>query len=546
MKRGLVATLLALSLVRVGAQSSVSITTVDRPSAPTFGVIVINGNGFLNTAAISVVFTARDAVSATVPVAAVTPGSVRVAVPPLVNSTTGNLFDTPVVVDVQVVQTTGTSVMTSNVLGGLTVEALPRADGPPGTFTRAFLRTVLDLQNDLRTARRSSPGFGDVVNASQAFTDAQSSLIEAVTLILNAQDATTNLPTPDHLPLSVSQRTLRAMDRVGSGFVQQANSIYRTAEPNPPARSTSCGCNPISDLDRPLCEFRQNPCSGFEPSRRLNVEVAANLYGAQLSALGGWAAGGLSNASQVGSETAGGIGLVVGQALAYLAAVLSGTEPPGASSLRDNGVVLLEDLMNSGLGVFSGLKSAAELTQATESLLNHTKGAWSTSPQGGLITSAPLPQSPPANTRPARVYSGIGVGPKWIATPISQQITTLAAATISTSPVSRFNGTYAGTAGAVCTISGPDIGAMTQSASEAVTGIVVLNGMITGGGMVSETGRFTAPAVSASGNSCTTGGFFWSVGTGATDAGATGSVSCRGGVPGATIRCAGTFILRRQ
>lgn len=546
MKRGLVATLLALSLVRVGAQSSVSITTVDRPSAPTFGVIVINGNGFLNTAAISVVFTARDAVSATVPVAAVTPGSVRVAVPPLVNSTTGNLFDTPVVVDVQVVQTTGTSVMTSNVLGGLTVEALPRADEPPGTFTRAFLRTVLDLQNDLRTARRSSPGFGDVVNASQAFTDAQSSLIEAVTLILNAQDATTNLPTPDHLPLSVSQRTLRAMDRVGSGFVQQANSIYRTAKPNPPARSTSCGCNPISDLDRPLCEFRQNPCSGFEPSRRLNVEVAANLYGAQLSALGGWAAGGLSNASQVGSETAGGIGLVVGQALAYLAAVLSGTEPPGASSLRDNGVVLLEDLMNSGLGVFSGLKSAAELTQAAESLLNHTKGAWSTSPQGGLITSAPLPQSPPANTRPARVYSGIGVGTKWIATPISQQITTLAAATISTSPVSRFNGTYAGTAGAVCTISGPDIGAMTQSASEAVTGIVVLNGTITGGGMVSETGRFTAPAVSASGNSCTTGGFFWSVGTGATDAGATGSVSCSGGVPGATIRCAGTFILRRQ
>lgn len=218
----------------VGAQSSVSITAVDRPSAPTFGVIIINGNGFLTTAAISVVFSARDAVTATVPVAAVTPGSVRVAVPPLINSSTGNLFDTPVVVDVQVVQTTSTSVMTSNVLGGLTVEALPHADGPPGTFTCAFLRTILDIQNDLRTARRSSSAFGDVVNASQSFTDAQASLVDSVALILGAQDATANLPTPDSLPLSVSQRTLRARDRVGSGFVQQANSIYRAAEPNPP------------------------------------------------------------------------------------------------------------------------------------------------------------------------------------------------------------------------------------------------------------------------------------------------------------------------
>lgn len=546
MKRGLVATLLALSFVSVWAQSSVSITAVDRPSAPTFGVIIINGNGFLTTAAISVVFSARDAVTATVPVAAVTPGSVRVAVPPLINSSTGNLFDTPVVVDVQVVQTTSTSVMTSNVLGGLTVEALPHADGPPGTFTRAFLRTILDIQNDLRTARRSSSAFGDVVNASQSFTDAQASLIDSVALILGAQDATASLPTPDSLPLSVSQRTLRAMDRVGSGFVQQANSIYRAAEPNPPARSTSCACNPISDLDRSLCEFRQNPCSGYEPSRRVNVDVAANLYGAQFSALGGWAAGGLSNASQVGSETAGGIGLIVAQAFAYVAAVISGTEPPGSSSLRDNGLLLLEDLMNSGLGVFAGLKSATELTQAAESLIHQAKGASSTSPQGGLITPAPLPQNPPANTRPARVYTGIGVGPKWIATPVNQQVTTLTAATIPTSPVSRFNGTYAGTAGAVCTISGPDIGSMTQSASEAVTGIVVLNGTITGGGTVSDTGRFTAPAVSASGISCTTGGFFWSVGTAATEAGATGSVTCSGGVPGATIRCAGTFILRRQ
>lgn len=545
MKRGLVAILLAGSMIGLDAQSSVSITAMDRTNAPTFGEVVINGNGFLTTAAISVVFTARDAVTATVPVAAVTPGSVRVAVPPLISTASGNLFDTPIVVDVQIVQVTSASVMTSNVLGGLTIEPLPQTDGPPGTYARAFLRTLLDIQSDLRTARRSSSGYGDVVAKSQAFTDAQTTLLDAVDLILLKQDATANLPTPDNLPLSVSARTLRAMDRVGSGFVLQANSVYRTAEPNPPARTTSCACNPISDLDRSLCEFRQNPCSGYDPARRVNTDVAASLYGAQFGALGGWAAGGLSSVGSA-SETAGGIGLIVAQAFAYVASVMAGTEPPGSSSLRDAGMQMLEDLMDSGLGVFSGLKSATELTVSVETLVNQTRGPVSTAPLGGLLTPAPLPQNPPANTRPVKVYTGSGVGPKWIATPITQQVTTLPTATLASPAVARFNGTYAGSSGVTCTISGPDIGSETQSASGPISGVVVLNGTITGGGTVSDTGRFTAPTQAAGGISCTSGGFFWSVGLGAGEAGATGSITCSGGVPGAAIRCSGTWILQRQ
>jgi hypothetical protein len=546
MKRGLVAILLSGSLIGLHAQSSISIVTVDRTSAPAFGQIVINGNGFLTTAAISVVFIARDAVTTTVPVAAVSPGSVRVAVPPLINSSNGNLFDTPVVADVQVVQVTGTSVMTSNVLGGLTIEPLPQAAGPTGTFTLALLRTLLDVQTDLRTARRSSPGFGDVVARSQAFTDAQASLLNAVELMLRSADAASNLPTPDNLPLSISARTLRAMDRVGSGFVLQANSIYRTAEPNPPARTTSCACNPISDLDRSLCEFRQNACSGYDPARRVNTDVAASLYGAQFSALGGWAAGGLSNVGAA-SETAGGIGLIAGQAFAYVASVMAGTEPPGSSSLRDAAMKMLEDLMNSGLAVFSGLKSATELTVSIESLVNQAKGPASTAPAGGLLTPASQPHNPPPSTRPAKVYTGAtGVGPKWIATPITQQVTTVTTATLPAPLVARFNGTYSGTSDVTCTVSGADLPPLTQSASQPVSGVVVLNGSITGGGTISETGRFTAPAEGAAGITCQSGGFFWSVGLGPGDAGATGSISCTGGVAGATVNCSGAWILRRQ
>jgi len=63
---------------------------------------------------------------------------------------------------------------------------------------------------------------------------------------------------------------------------------------------------------------------------------------------------------------------------------------------------------------------------------------------------------------------------------------------------------------------------------------------------VSETGRFTSPAMSASGLSCSVGGLFWSVGTGANNAGANGFTNCAGSVAGATLRCSGTWLLRRQ
>ncbi|HYB96355.1 MAG TPA: hypothetical protein VEC39_15390 [Vicinamibacterales bacterium] len=542
MKRCLALVLVVLSTSGVQGQSALSITGVDRTSAPTLGLIAVNGSGFDTATAISVVFSARDVITATVPVVTASPSAVRVAVPPLISRTTGNLIDTPVVVDVQVVQVSASSVATSNTIGGLTVEPPPTASGTPGTFTRALLRTMLDVQSDMRRGRQSSAGYGSAVASSQRFSDAQTALADGVSLIVTTPEATANIPARDNFPLLLSARSLRAMDRVGSAFVQQSNSAFRTSSGGP-VTVTSCACNPISDLDRSLCEFRQNACVAYDPARRVVQEGAVSSYGTQFSLLGSWAAGGLSGLSP---ETASGLGLLLSQSMAYAAAILAGGEPEGTwGLLRDNGTSLFNDLNNSGLSIFLGLHAALELTQQVETAVAQTRGPLSSAPQGGFVMPAPEPASPPANTRSTRVYSGIGVGPKWIATPINQQVTTISAATLPASAVSRFNGRYSGTSSATCTITGPDLPPITQSASESIT-VTVTNGSITGGGTVSDTGRFTAPAIAAGGVTCTVGGLFWSVGTGSGEAGANGFTNCSGGVAGASLRCSGSWTLRRQ
>jgi hypothetical protein len=541
MKRVLVAAMFAGTAVGISGQGSVSISAIDRNTAGTFTLITITGSGFDAGAAISVVFSARDAITATVPAATATATAVRVAVPPLVNSVTGDLFDTSVVADVQVVQVTSSAVMTSNTLGGFSVQPPPQADGPPGTTTRALLRTLNDVQSDLRRVRGATAGFGDVLSASQAFSDRQQPVLDAVDLIMRAPDATANLPTRDSLPLSISAKSLRAADRVSLGLIRTMNAAYSQA--NPGTRQTPCTCNPISDLDRSLCEFRVNPCGGYDGSRTVNTEVAAALYGAQFSALGAWAATGLSSASFVASETATGFELLFTQVLAYLSAVLSGNEPPGASTLlRDSGAQLLEDLGNSGLGVLLGLQSAVDLTARIETVVTQTRGPMPTAPSGGLITPAPMPGSLPANTRPKNVYTGRQTH-YWIATPINQQVTTLQTATLPAPRAGRFDGNYSGTSTATCTVVVPDVPPITQSASAPIVA-TVSNGTVSAGGggvgSVSEAGRFTAPAVAGGGITCQTGGHFWFDDQGRT--GATGFITCGG----QGVSCSGTWNLRRQ
>jgi hypothetical protein len=545
MRPFVVAVLLASTTAHVAAQSSISITGADRPSAATFAVITINGNGFdAANGAISVVFSARDAITVTVPAVTATATSVQVAVPPLINNSNGNLFDTSVVAEVQVVQATASSVMTSNTIGGLTIEPTPAASGAAGSFTRAFLRTVLDVQTDLRGAHRSTPAFAGVVSASQEFSDAQRPLVDAVEAIVANADRTINLPTGDNLPLSVSARTLGAADRIALAFVGQANAAAAARASSPAAEvPAGCQCNATTEAEQWLCDFRRNPCVAHETARKVVPELAVGVYGAQFGFLAGWAAGGLAGASLVASETASALGFLAGQAVSYGTAVLAGVDPPGAwSLLRDSGSTLLDDLTDNGLGVFSGLNTGISLGQTIESVVTTTRGQLQSAPRGGVVMPASQPANPPANTRPSVVYSA-GQGARWIATAAAQQVTSLLDAALPPPTAARFDGNYTGNSTATCTVTVPDAPPITSSASGPINATVA-NGVVNAGGegagTVSPTGRFTAPAISAGGVSCSTGGRFWLDENGG--AGATGFISCSG----SGVGCSGTWNVTRS
>jgi hypothetical protein len=537
MKRILVAVSLVGAMTSVSGQGAVSITSIDRSMAPTFGLITLSGSGLDPGAAISIVFSARDAITVTAPAATATPTAVRVAVPPLVNRANGELFDTPVVADVQVVQVTSGSVMTSNTLGGLTIEPTPQVSGPAGTFTRAFLNTSLEVQSDLRTNRRSTPGFSDVLTASQAFTDAQAPLLDAVDQIVRNPDATVNVPTKDNMPLSISAKSLRATDRVALGFIRTMNPIYSAANPGQRQFPGPCACNVIGDLPSNLCDYRQQLCPAYDGSGRVVSEGAVAAYAGALSALASWAAGGLSSGG-LAPETASGLGVLASQILAYVTAILSGADPAGAwTLLRDSGTSMLDDLNNSGLGVFSGLQSATQLTQRIEIVVVQTRGQLQTAPQGGLVLPAPQPPSPPANTRPATVYTA-RLPPHWFAAPVNQQVTPLSSATLATPAIARFNGAYTGTMIATGTSPNGSGGTVSTTltlpySATVADGRVMLTEGVTGS--LSATGRFTAGAAP-----CTHSGRFWRDDTGA--GGGSGSYLCAIG----QLMFSGTWTLVRS
>lgn len=538
MKRLVVALLLLGGMTSASGQSSISITSMDSASVPTFGLIAINGNGFDTSASISIVFTARDAITVTVPAVSATSAAVRVAAPALVSSRSGQLFDIPVVVEVQVVQVTTGSVMTSNTLGGLTIEPAAPVAGPAGAFTKSFAQTNIDIMSDLRTARQSTAGYGDVLTMAQAFTDAQRTIIDAINLILANKDVTVNLPTKDSLPMLLDSNVLATTDRLASAYIQQANAAARRAGGS---TAGGCGCTGTTDAERMLCEFRHNACLAYDASRRVAPELALDSYGAALGLLGGWSAGGFSSAGSTASESTSGLGFLASQALAYVTSILAGTAPPQVGSLfQSSAQSMIDDFTANGLGVLPGLDATMQMTQSVGNVVYHDQ-AIQVGPIGNMAIAAPQPENPPSNTRPMRIYYGTGVGPKWIATPINQSVTTLAQQTLPAPRVARFNGSYAGSTTGTCVVQTPD-GPFVSGGSGPISASV-LNGVISGDGggtgTVTETGRFITPTVGAGGITCSAGGLFWTDGN---SAGATGYVSCAG----AGVGCAGTWNLARQ
>lgn len=545
---------IALTTARLSAQGSIFITFPDRGSAATLGDLALNGNGFdPGNAAISVVFTARGAVTATVPVYFANATTIRVLVPPLVDAASGSLFDVPITADLQVVQISASSVITSNVIGGITIEPAPRSGAPAGTVARALLRMTRDLQASVRTAVGSSARFADLVSDSRNFDAALHTLIDAATIIIEDSERSVALPTTDGAPFTLTSAALGVADRVAFAFVKQQSaflqSAFATATPalsktaGPPACSEKSG---VPELDEDLCGLARQYDRISQVGPGLVQAGAATTYAAPLTLVGGIAAASLGTAGAATDLAATALGYLVGPAASHATAYAVGTAMPSVgSTFTDLGLSFIDNMLLGGIPILSGTNAGVSLASDFEKAANASSGPSLTVPAKGVIVAA-APQGTPSGTHPVMAYQGLGTSATatWLAVPVTQRVTSLMNATLAPPTTARFNGAYSGATRGSCTASVEGVTVNTGSRGPLnfalSDGVLIVTAGGSGSGTVSPVGQLGTVPVSAGGMVCQTSGRFWEDGAGR--AGASGSQTCAG--PG--VSCAGTWSALRN
>jgi Secretion system C-terminal sorting domain len=149
-----------LDLGKLTVTTAITITSLDKSSADPGSFLTITGLGFDNTASLSVRFFDGGKYTMAIPVRNASTTTINITVPPFINMTTGG-FE-PGVVNVQVIQKSGTVTFTSNTISGFQINALPTLTLPPGSVISnmaGFLElTLTDVQNRLSHLDTSSTG----------------------------------------------------------------------------------------------------------------------------------------------------------------------------------------------------------------------------------------------------------------------------------------------------------------------------------------------------------------------------------------------------
>lgn len=225
------------------AQSPPSIAAVDKTPARPFSLITITGSGFQPGAAeIAVRFIPQAANIATtsVPVHQATPTQLTIAVPPLVDRTTGQFTSGPV--GLQVVQTTDAVVMTSNVLSGFSVSAMPSlaASIVPGTVTKAYLKSGLEV---VAAARAAAVSDAPLQAALDALAADHTRLVNAINEIIASPTINVNRPTSDGNPFTLNAAVLKMSDQLIAAYLDEIVLLLS------PASASSAPLGPARAFD---------------------------------------------------------------------------------------------------------------------------------------------------------------------------------------------------------------------------------------------------------------------------------------------------------
>jgi dockerin type I repeat protein len=407
--------------------SSISIASFNKFSAAPFSSLIINGTGFdPENGAISVHFVPLGTnVPIVIPVFVASPTSLTVMVPPLFDGATGQFSSGPV--DIQVIQAVGSTLMTSNVLSGLSVMSLPSVNLSVGGISQAYLTLALSQVQQVQTFAAGLANGADLLAAANAYADDLNSLLAAVNTIRNGSQQTVALPTANGTSFTLDALTLATLDQVITAMITQImnqvqTGTFASAAPQfawPPTTSknpllhlvqasTTCpGANPNEDpqVNALWCgsgfpQYTQSQAQLAPQAFQFGVKVYMNAY---LGLLGGWGIAGFQTAGAVSATTAKTLQLAWSVGSPSITALMLRIPAPSLSeSLTKVGVKMLDTWMGlSGFRTLSTALSAINIYKGAATLASSV----GSSPQGGLITPAPSSDLTPG-TRAAFIFQG--------------------------------------------------------------------------------------------------------------------------------------------
>lgn len=230
----------------LGSPSSATVTIVHNDliqlsalggmTATPFTSLTILGTGLTQAkAAVSVRFIPQNGNPAmTLPVSAPSLSSVQVMVPPLFDPATGSSISGAV--DVQVIQVSGTAVLTSNLITGLQIGALlPTPTSTPlGAITSAFLSSALNV---FSSTQSSGPTLSQLAATSPNYSSNLSALISAVNAITADPSTSVSLSTANGSTITLDANALRLSDQMVQALVAELAS--KTQVPAPAAAAAT-------------------------------------------------------------------------------------------------------------------------------------------------------------------------------------------------------------------------------------------------------------------------------------------------------------------
>jgi hypothetical protein len=395
-------------------------------------LLTISGSGFdPENSAISVLFTPEGSgIPIAIPVFSASANSINVIVPSFLDSTSG--FSSGVMT-VQAIQVSGSSLLTSNTIGGLNVGPLPSipTSNPAGAVTGAWINSGLIVLQNIQTYAGSTPTYADLLSASNTLGSDLISSLQAIDLIKTDPALTRNLATLDGSAFVLDAATLAASDRLVVAYLQQFLDFVQTPpDVSPkslvqPEAKLAAGC--VTDLDtvtgNMICDGRTYNQQFAQVGSAVLPPAAAFVYGQWLSLTGSYAAAGFL-AAGVSKAAVNAFQLVWAGSGPYVSALAAGGPAPTLKAPATEVAMTLIDRVLNGAGtMLSGVFFAADLFSTANQVSSAPMGS---APTGGLIVSDPTTLSPPGSNALLRVLgSGANASVLSVMAPKTQAIVSL-------------------------------------------------------------------------------------------------------------------------